>query len=61
MGTLEGVRKFFLDDGRPGLRLILEGGLPLAVLIDPNSMPVLRNELRELEELSKKPNPGKSH
>lgn len=50
--TLTSVRKIVGDD-QYGLELILDGGLPLGVLIHPKDMTALRNVLLELEELTK--------
>ena len=48
---LTGVRKLAADD-QFGLELMLDGGLPLGILIDPRHMPLLRSELSKLEELA---------
>ena len=56
--TLTGFQKVMDPLGKPGLELKLDHGLPFVVLIDPSIMPALRNEIAELERLSKTPDKG---
>ena len=55
--NLTSGKLFTLDDGRAGLELLLENTVRLPLVFPPESIPVLRNVLDELEDLNKKAPP----
>jgi hypothetical protein len=52
---LTGLRRLQLPDGRLGMVLEFENGLPVAVTVDPTAVPALQKELAEIAKRSTRP------